>query len=124
LQSGANYQWKIRAYCNSTLSQTSPWSEVEFFTTPAGIEPMEVDGIAARVFPNPNTGSFRLVVENADSGAQVILYDLMGRVVLSTRLEGVKDSMGVMEFSGISEGVYLLKIEENGKSEVVKVFVR
>jgi hypothetical protein len=45
-------------------------------------------------------------------------------VVLSTRLEGVQDSMGVMEFSGISQGVYLLKIEENGKSEVVKVFVR
>jgi agmatine deiminase len=124
LQSGANYQWKVRAYCNSALSQTSPWSEDEFFSTAAGILAIEANEIEARVIPNPNTGTFRLVVENAGAGAQVILYDLMGRVVLSTRLEGVQESMGVMEFSGISEGVYLLKIEENGKSEVVKVFVR
>lgn len=124
LQSGADYTWKVRAYCNSTLSETSPWSEDEFFSTAVGIVPLEADVIEARVIPNPNTGSFRLVVENAGAGAQVLLYDLMGRVVLSTRLEGVQNSMGVMEFSGITEGVYLLKVEENGKSEVVKVFVR
>lgn len=124
LESGADYQWKVRAYCNSSLSQTSPWSEDEFFTTGSGLVSLQEGLIEAKVFPNPNTGTFRLVVENASSGAQVMLYDLTGRVVLSTRLEGVKDAMGVMEFSGISEGVYLLKIEESGQAETVKVFVR
>jgi len=124
LQSGANYQWKIRAVCNSAISQGSPWSEVAFFTTASAMAPFGMNEITAKVFPNPNTGSFRLVVENANSGAQVMLYDLTGRVVISTQLEGVQESLGVMEFSGISEGVYLLKIQEDGKSEVVKVFVR
>ncbi|HKK38568.1 MAG TPA: agmatine deiminase family protein [Cryomorphaceae bacterium] len=124
LQSGANYQWKVRAFCNSTYSQVSPWSVDAFFTTAVGMAANEVMDIEAKVFPNPNTGSFRLVVENANAGAQVILYDLMGRVIISTMLEGVQESLGVMEFSGISEGVYLLKVEEDNKSEVVKVFVR
>jgi agmatine/peptidylarginine deiminase len=124
LQSGANYQWKVRAYCNSTLSQASPWSADEFFTTGSGLVEVPTDQPSAKVFPNPNTGSFRLVVENASPSSQVILYDLMGRMVLSTQLQGATDGIGVMEFSGITEGVYLLKVEENGKSDMLKVFVR
>lgn len=124
LQSGADYQWKVRAYCNSSLSQTSPWSDDVFFTTTAGLASNQVSAIEAQIIPNPNTGTFRLVVENAGVGSNIVLYDLMGRAVLSTLLEGVQDGIGEMEFSGVSEGVYLLRIEEQGRAEVVKVFVR
>jgi len=124
LQSGTNYQWKVRVICNSTLSQASPWSEDAFFTTATGLTEMPSAALQAKVFPNPNTGSFRLVVENASPESQVILYDLTGRVVISTNLQGTSDGVGVMEFSGITEGVYVLKVEDDGISDVLKVFVR
>ncbi|MCH2215783.1 MAG: agmatine deiminase family protein [Flavobacteriales bacterium] len=124
LQTGANYTWKVRAYCNSTLSQTSPWSDDAFFTTGLSVIDSGEEVLEARILPNPNTGSFRLVVENVNAGSSVVLYDMTGRVVISTIIDGIAEGVGVMEFSGISEGVYLLKVQEGENSEVVKVFVR
>jgi hypothetical protein len=79
--------------------------------------------IEARVIPNPNTGQFMLAVEQTGPNAEARLFDLSGRLVTS-RIIGVTVEESMIEFSGISNGVYLLHIVDGERREVVKVFVR
>ncbi len=123
LQPGTTYEWEVRAYCNSSLSQTSPWSETVTFTTaPAIME--QVEDIQASVIPNPNSGDFVLRIDHAGPNTEVRLFDLAGRVIHSEVTPGDFDTERDVFFSGIATGVYLVEVEDGVRRKVLKVFVR
>jgi len=124
LQAGVQYQWKVRAFCNSSLSEASAWSETVVFTTAAGIEELNTNPIEARVIPNPNSGDFIVRVSDVGPDARMRLLDLAGRTLNENRVGLTSEGDRDITFSGIATGVYLLEIQDGDRRSVLKVFVR
>lgn len=97
-------------------------NEVEVMSTSA----VEVlNNMNLRVFPNPNTGNFALLIENADANQLTLeLTDLRGVVLQKMALNNLSGTIQ-QDFNqlDLSSGVYFLKITEEDKSIVKKVVV-
>ena len=66
------------------------------------------------VYPNP--ASDRIAIETAGLGEQVVLYDLLGRVVSRARLSSGKASLDV---AALPLGVYVVRV--GGKSRLITI---
>jgi len=73
-----------------------------------------------RVYPNPNTGSFKIYLRGNASN-KLILYDVYGRIVHQRSL----DNSNTIEMHGVQPGIYFLKVVfENGKATTKKIIVQ
>lgn len=74
-------------------------------------------GSSVVVYPNPNTGIFTLALNNSlEKTIQVM--DVTGRIIVS---QSTKDNSIDLNISGLSNGVYYIKVQSDNLSEVVKV---
>lgn len=71
------------------------------------------------VFPNPASSS---VTIRADAGALISIYDLPGNEVLKTVVQNGSSETQI-DISGLSEGVYFIRISQNGKGETKRLVV-
>jgi hypothetical protein len=62
------------------------------------------------VFPNPTNS---LMYYKGGEGKVIQLYDLMGRVLLTSTLKHQDDQIGVLDLSQFSTGIYLLRLGSN-----------
>jgi hypothetical protein len=76
---------------------------------------LETDGL--RVYPNPSTGNFEIVVPDALLGADCLVYDASGIPVLSNRLS---KSQSKLE---LPPGVYTLIVQQNEGPIVKRIVV-
>ena len=63
LSPSTTYRWRVKALCNASGNNTSPWKQWQFFTTPSGIRiSTEVSDISDNltIYPNPTRGIFNL----------------------------------------------------------------
>jgi hypothetical protein len=67
------------------------------------------------VFPNP--ASNELTIEHA-SGAEVVVYDVVGREMLHMRCQNERD---VVDISTLTNGVYIFQINKTGEKRNVRV---
>jgi len=69
-----------------------------------------------RLFPNPGTNDFNLAFDEDLAGrTQVLMEDLMGRIVRSWSVEtDVTNAQGFQFGSNISKGVYIIKVLNEG----------
>lgn len=73
------------------------------------------------IFPNPNTGSFELLLPEAIRGAQSVqvqILDVSGRTLVRREYTG-----GLIQ-TDLTRGVYLLRVESDGKQYQKKIVVR
>lgn len=101
----------------STLKSTGAAAENE-------LNPLNAVKLAA--YPNPVTSSAKITFATMQKGkVSVIIYDHTGRNV-ATLFDGVRES-GNHEFvwtpEGLSNGLYLAKIQADGKSQSLKLVV-
>ena len=104
-----------------TCTRTSP-SSWEFFNWDiTGIEvlstkSLENSKIFFKIFPNPaqNVISIHSLL---DEILKIIIYDLNGREIMKTTLEGMEKSLDI---SKIQEGVYFMKIAGSNGTETIK----
>ncbi len=81
----------------------------------------KINPIDITVFPNPNTGIVNLNLSNLKSTtSKISVYNLVGQIVYQ---ETVTTSNPTINISNLQNGVYLLKVENNGmeyNSRIIK----
>lgn len=74
------------------------------------------------VYPNPATDFINIEgTMDTMSGAAVSIYDLTGKLVMKNSSLFERSSSAQMDISSLSQGVYMLKIDNHGQSTVQKV---
>ncbi|AXT52105.1 T9SS C-terminal target domain-containing protein [Aquimarina sp. BL5] len=71
------------------------------------------------VFPNPSNGVVNIKVSEYNDIRRIVLFDVSGREIRSIKEVGQKE----YSFSGLSKGVYLLKVDKNKKTIIRKLIV-
>jgi hypothetical protein len=72
------------------------------------------------IYPNPNSGDFKISIADFEKGATATLYDLTGK-----RIKDITLSRGVnkMENKGLAKGTYLVVVSVDGKTDVRQVIL-
>ena len=73
------------------------------------------------ILPNPNNGSFDLMVPQAISNATVEILDLSGKVILCEKLNSNKQRINL---NLISRGVYIVSLNQNGIIKTEKLIIK
>lgn len=83
-----------------------------------GVKEMEKKNVT--VYPNPATSQFTVNLDD-NSAAQIQLYNLVGQLVHS---EEVQNTQATVNVNQLNNGVYMLKVTQNGKVYTSKVVVK
>ncbi len=87
------------------------------FVTEASVE--EISALGLQVFPNPGNGIYQVKMNTTFVGPTLLeVYDLAGIRVAEQRARG---ALSVLDLSGQSTGLYLLRVWNERGSEVVKL---
>lgn len=111
---------RIRARCGN--NQWGAWSNSAI---PARLEGVSLDdNIELAVYPNPTQDILNLQVKGMDrESGTVQLFDLAGREIYYRNLVLKEDQPCELDFSGITSGIYTLRLSTNSFTKVVKVVV-
>jgi PKD repeat protein len=71
------------------------------------------------IYPNPTTQE--IMIDHAEAGMVLDIYNTMGSVVLSTKLKSDKDNVDV---SSLSSGMYLMRFTDKDGGQVSSKFVK
>jgi hypothetical protein len=91
-----------------------------------GIEDNRNSLLNVSIFPNPTTGKFKISMQlERNAIAEVAVTDIIGRLVYSNKIP-VKSGLNSVDInlSDLHEGIYLVKTNVNGKSNVSKLIVK
>jgi len=104
-------------------------SELKISITDPFIIVDEEDGFNASVYPNPFVSDVSLRIVSLEQNAPVnfTLYDLMGRTITSNTITISEDSQNYqlpINGNALSVGIYVLKINQNGKEKTFKIIKR
>ena len=81
----------------------------------------DVESKKINVYPNPATSTVNVqLVDNSQANIQ--LFNLVGQVVMSEQVNG--QDMVTLNVSNLNNGIYMLKVNQNGKVYTSKVVVR
>jgi len=70
------------------------------------------------IWPNPNNGQFNIRLSKiTDSNNQLFVYDINGRLIKQKRITTTEQKL---DFSGLKEGIYIVKYQQNVKRIVIK----
>lgn len=108
-QNGDYTVYVIENGCSSDTSDV-------FTANNAGIVEMD-ESSNLEVFPNPTSGVFNLRIEQP-TGAQVTIQDMNGKVMKTIE---VKSTETMVDISSLQNGVYLIAVQTEQKSLVVRL---
>jgi hypothetical protein len=110
-----SYEVEIIAYLDGfNVDDTDIYFEVG---NPLSINNTEIENF--RVYPNPvNSGEFS-ISSGSNSIKTVKLYDINGKTVLNKQVINKE----VIQINNLNSGLYILKVEENGKTAKGKLVV-
>ncbi|WP_430928613.1 T9SS type A sorting domain-containing protein [Polaribacter marinivivus] len=80
---------------------------------------VEIQGFA--IYPNPVSNGRLTITSNSTDSKQVSIFNVLGKNVLNTTISGTKAEVNT---SGISAGIYILKVVEGGKTATSKLIIR
>jgi len=75
------------------------------------------------VFPNPNTGTFRIAVPKMENDANVNIYDMTGRLILTKDVAHGDAQMVDVSLANAAKGIYLVELKNNEMSYNTKMVV-
>ena len=81
------------------------------------------DNIRTKLYPNPTEGKAKLDVEGLNTEADVLVYDMVGRVVQRHSLNKGKNDLEI-DLSGYAKGVYSVRIVNDSVNQTLKLIVR
>jgi hypothetical protein len=113
---GSNSEW---LNCNGYISYTSGGTSAASVSSTEAAEVKNADAIS--LYPNPNGGSFTILLPEFSGNAEVEIYDQQGRLVFEKAVSG--DNMVELE-SGLKPGLYAAKINWGAFSLSKKFIVK
>jgi len=125
MNNSTKYYWRMRAFSDSQVPDTSGWSDVWNFTTlaPTGIGENGI--LTSNIYPNPASGkvNLRLDVEEPLT-LQVSVIDLLGSTFVREEYE-LTSGTNVREInlSNLSKGIYIVRLSYNGTVSNHKLIV-
>ena len=122
MQQGPTYHYNIKAInntgCESALSDTV-WFAI------IGIEDINIENtnIQAKLYPNPTSNKSTLEIEGLTSEADVLVYDMVGRVIQKHKInQGTKELE--IDLSTYEKGVYSIRIVNESINQTKKLIVQ
>ncbi|MCT4637029.1 MAG: C25 family cysteine peptidase [Bacteroidales bacterium] len=103
-----------------TSSSSRQIDELNFRSEQAGKELMS-DDIKVEITPNPASDNLDIIVSDISRGGDITLVNSNGVVVRKTKLNANRSNMSV---SGLSSGIYFVKINTNNKVITKRVVVK
>ncbi|WP_299833636.1 T9SS type A sorting domain-containing protein [uncultured Tenacibaculum sp.] len=96
------------------------WAEVTpKDTTTASVIENEIDGFAA--YPNPINGKSLTITSSSIDNKKVQIFNMIGKEVYQTSISGTNNRIDV---SGVSSGMYILKVVEANKTATQKLIIK
>ena len=96
---------------------TTPFPIGTYQTTTASVTKNNIEGYA--VYPNPVKANFTLTTASAEA-KNISVYNVLGAEVLRAKKIGNRVNIDI---TGLNKGIYILKVEENGKIATQKLIV-
>ena len=82
-----------------------------------GTKSNEIAGFS--MFPNPLTGNVLNITSNSNADKTVAVFDVLGKQVLNGKV-----TEGTVNVSGLTSGIYIVKVTEEGKTATRKLVVK
>ncbi|PLX19489.1 MAG: hypothetical protein C0599_10890 [Salinivirgaceae bacterium] len=73
-----------------------------------------------KIYPNPTNGNVTIELPNVVSGAQVAVLDLAGKTVIT---KGFESTNATLDLSNLSEGIYIVKVQNGNILHTNKIIV-
>jgi len=74
------------------------------------------------IYPNPASGYVNVKANSVQNDAVIAIYDLNGRMVVNQSIQNANTTQ--ININGLATGVYVVKINSNGKSQTEKLIIR
>lgn len=120
MQQGTTYHYNIKAInntgCESALSDTA-WFAI------VGLENIENTNIQAKLYPNPTNDKSTLEIEGLTSYADVLVYDIVGRVIQTHKVNQGTKALDI-DLSTYAKGVYSIRIVNESINQTKKLVVQ
>ena len=81
------------------------------------------NNITAKLYPNPTEGKAKLEVEGLNSEVEVLVYDMIGRVIQKHTIHKEMNELEI-DLSGYSKGVYSIRIMNDNINQTKKLIVQ
>ncbi|MFN9581544.1 MAG: T9SS type A sorting domain-containing protein [Bacteroidota bacterium] len=92
----------------------SEWSSTGIYSS---AKEVSMSDLGATIYPNPAKSNFNIKLQEMQSGS-VAIYDLTGKRVLSTELNGLETEVNC---NTLQNGLYVVEITVDGKTQVQKL---
>ncbi len=80
--------------------------------------------IKAKLYPNPNVGSFRLILElNQEDNVALYFFDMRGVIIHQEFVEGIESYVKNYRFENLAPGVYFMKAIVGRESKTFRVII-
>ena len=80
--------------------------------------------IKAKLYPNPNVGSFRLILElNQEDNVALYFFDMRGVIIHQEFVEGIESYVKNYRFENLAPGVYFMKAIVGRESQTFRVII-
>ncbi len=100
------------------LRISSSWSDVSPSSGTVSTLDSEINGF--NVYPNPVKGNSLTVTTSSTEAKTVNIFNVLGRKVFSQRFSSMNKTMDI---SGISSGVYIMKVSEGNNIATKKLII-
>lgn len=87
-----------------------------------GVEETTIEEL--KVYPNPATGQFKVLLPDNYSYSDVILVNQLGQIVFQTKTNGISNIIDVNLNSKLNAGMYFLKVSGSESEISTKVIIR
>jgi hypothetical protein len=111
--------------CESILEYKSSdkWNEFTNIQCNIGIDNIKADYITTKLYPNPTYEKAKLEVEGLNSNVDVLVYDMIGRVIQKHKLNQGKNELEI-DLSGYAKGVYSIRIVNENINQTKKLIIQ
>ena len=103
------------------MTDANGCTETYQITVISNVGTTEFDNHNFLLYPNPSTGLFYLQYTNEVILENIVVYDMTGRIISKPSLNA--NNVIEIDLSGVSTGVYMLKIDYNNQSETLPIYV-
>ena len=117
-----DWQIAMADFYNGDTGTLNSWSIDLCSTTITNLSTEEFSLSGLSIFPNPNNGQFTIKFNNAKD-VKLEVYDVRGRAVLSQDYNVSGQFNETINLGSVQSGMYLLKVNNGGKTITKKIIV-
>lgn len=108
-----HYSTQPISYLPVTINDVGP----NAFETPLSVDDKTFSSVS--IYPNPSKDVFEIFIPNPSGEINVILYNLQGQLISTIKHSAASELQ--VDLTSQSSGIYIVKIEMNGKSASYKL---